>query len=265
MLALALIPGIILFFAVWKFDTVEKESPILLLKLFVSGILVMIADIFIRTFGLRLMEQSYNGSSLLLYIFIDSFILTALIEEGGRFLALRLLTWKNREFNYTFDAIVYAVTVSVGFLLTENITYLIKYGSALNPVKLILPLLSQVFISVLMGYFYGRAKLYAGSGDAKNARLSTLESILVPIVLHGAGDMCIATGKTVFIVIYVIYALLLIAFSFFCLIGMKKNESEIEWTWADTDAEDPFEIDVTSLLSSRMKAAGKEDGNEGKM
>lgn len=265
MLALALIPGLVLFFAVWKFDTVEKESPILLLKLFLSGVLVMLADIFIRTLGHNLMEQSYNGSSILLYIFIDSFIFTALIEEGGRFLALKLLTWKNREFNYTFDAIVYAVTVSVGFLLTENITYLIKYGSAVNPGKLILPLLSQIFISVLMGYFYGRAKLYAGSGDVKNARLCTLEAILVPLVLHGMGDMCIATGKTVFIVIYVIYALLLIAFAVFCLIGMKKNDSEIEWTWNDTDDNDPFEIDVTSLILSRKKAAEKEDGNESKM
>ena len=98
MLALASIPGLVLLFVVWKLDTVEKESPVLLAKLFAAGVAVMLADILIRTLGLKLLEGTYNGTSILLYIFLDAFIFTALIEEGGRFIALKLLTWKNKAF-----------------------------------------------------------------------------------------------------------------------------------------------------------------------
>lgn len=261
MLLLAFVPGIVLFLAVWKFDKVEKESPKLLLKLFVSGVLVMLLDILIRTAGLRALEGFYDGSSILLFKFIDIFLLAALIEEGGKFLVLRILTWKNREFNYTFDALVYAVTVSVGFLTAENITYLIKYGSSLNPVRLLLPILSQVLISVLMGYFFGMAKLSDSNGDAAGRKIGLLEAVIIPVMLHGLHELCVSTGETLFIVLFVIYVVVLISFAMAVFIKMYKDNEEIEWREADMDKEDPFEIDVTSLL--HKDDAGKEAGDEG--
>ena len=57
MLALAFIPGLVLLFTVWKLDTIEKESPILLLKLFCAGAAVMLIDILLRTLGLKLLEN----------------------------------------------------------------------------------------------------------------------------------------------------------------------------------------------------------------
>ncbi len=253
MLALALIPGLLLFFAVWKFDTVEKESPVLLLKLFVAGVFVMLADILLRTLGLNLLESTYNGSHILLYVFLDAFIFVALIEEGCRFIVLKFLTWKDKEFNYTFDAIVYSETVSVGFLTAENIFYMIKYGSSVEPLKLILPVIAQIIISIFMGYFYGLAKLADVKGEAKDKKTHMSEAILIPIILHGFYEFSLSSQKPVFIVIFIVYVVLMTAAAIAYFVKVKKNDTSIEWSETDMTDGEAFEKDVTSLLHGAEK------------
>ena len=257
MLALAFIPGLVLLFTVWKLDTVEKESPILLLKLFGAGAAVMLIDILLRMLGLKLLESAYGGTSILLYTFIDAFIFTALIEEGGRFIVLKLLTWKNKEFNYTFDAIVYSVAVSVGFLITENIVYVIKYGSALKPAALLLPVFAQMIISVFMGYYYGLAKVSDSKSDTKNAKMSLCIAVLIPIAIHGFYEMCIKAGTIAFYVILAVYMIAMTALSVALFIKMRKEDTEIEWHETDIQDGDGFEINVTDLLHNK-KSGGKE-------
>ncbi len=262
MLALAFIPGLVLLFAVWKFDTVEKESPILLLKLFGAGVAVMLIDIILRTLGLRLLEAAYSGNSILLFTFLDAFIFTALIEEGGRFLALKLLTWKDKEFNYTFDAIVYSVSVSVGFLVAENIVYIIKYGSAIRPVSLILPVFSQVIISVFMGYYYGLAKVADSKKEDQNRKIYLAEAVIVPTVIHGIYEMCIKTQRVSVLIVFAVYVLIMTVIAVTIFFNSRKQDAEIVWGTTDIKEGDGFEINVTDLLH-KSDIAGKEADNEG--
>ena len=55
-------------------------------------------------------------------------LIVAPAEELGKFIVLRSITWKNKHFNYSYDAIVYAVFVSLGFAALENITYVFGSG-----------------------------------------------------------------------------------------------------------------------------------------
>ncbi len=261
MLALVFIPGLVLLFAVWKLDSVEKESPLLLLKLFGAGVVVMLVDILLRTLGLMLLESTYNGTSILFYTFLDAFVFTALIEEGGRFIVLKLLTWKNKEFNYTFDAIVYSVAVSVGFLITENIVYVIKYGSALKASALLLPVFAQVVISVFMGYYYGLAKVAHSRNDIKNGKMYLCEAVIVPVIFHGVYELCVKSENTVFYVIFAIYMILMTAISVAIFMNLRRDDTEIEWDETDMNEGDEFEIDVTDLLHKNDNG-GKEADNE---
>ncbi|MBP8969380.1 MAG: hypothetical protein KBG42_08885 [Lachnospiraceae bacterium] len=92
MVLLAIVPGILLFLVVWKFDTVEKESPALLAKLFIFGALSILAAILLRTLGVHAFTPLFGHNRNIWFIFVDSFILTALIEEGAKFLVLKLVT-----------------------------------------------------------------------------------------------------------------------------------------------------------------------------
>lgn len=233
MVLLAIVPGILLFLVVWKFDTVEKESPALLGKLFAFGVLSILAAILLRTLGVHAFTPLFKGDRSLMFLFVDSFVLTALIEECAKFLVLKLVTWKNKEFNYTFDAIVYAICVSVGFLTAENIVYLIKYKGDVEPVRLILPIFAQIVISVFMGYFYGLAKLADSSGDKKAAKLHLFETFLIPFVMHGLFEFTWGAGRLVLFIIFAVYVAIMTITAIFEFIALSRNDKMIPASRAD--------------------------------
>ena len=238
MVLLAIVPGILLFLAVWKFDTVEKESPALLAKLFVFGALAILAAILLRTLGVHAFTPVFKDNRGTWFVFVDSFVLTALIEEGAKFLVLKLTTWKNKEFNYTFDAIVYAVCVSVGFVTAENIVYLIKYRGAIEPMKLILPIFAQIIISIFMGYYYGLAKLKSASGNVKESKTHMIEAFLVPYILHGMFEFCVGQGSVLFFGIFACYVLILTCAGVYGFIRLSQGDTMIPVPENKTDKAD---------------------------
>ena len=238
MVLLAVIPGILLFLAVWKFDTVEKESPALLAKLFVFGALSILAAILLRTLGVHAFTPVFGRDRNVWFVLVDSFVLTALIEEGAKFLVLKLTTWKNKEFNYTFDAIVYSVTVSVGFLTAENIVYLIKYRSHIEPLKLILPIFAQIIISVFMGYFYGLAKYEEGKGDTKNKKLHMISAFAVPFALHGMFEFCVGIEDVFFYFVLALYVIIITCVGVIGFIRLSRGDKMIPETNSDDKADD---------------------------
>ena len=74
MLALAIIPGIILFVIVWKFDTIEKEPPQLLAKLFVCGALTLITAVLAGFWGGRLLHFLIRDRGSIVFLFINCFL-----------------------------------------------------------------------------------------------------------------------------------------------------------------------------------------------
>ena len=238
MVLLAIVPGILLFLAVWKFDTVEKESPALLAKLFIFGALTILGAILLRTFGVHAFKPLFQYNRGIWFVFVDSFVLTALIEECAKFLVLKLTTWKSKEFNYTFDAIVYAVVTSVGFVTAENIVYLIKYRGAIEPMKLILPIFAQIIISIFMGYYYGLAKLESASGNAKASKTHLIEAFIVPYILHGMFEFCIGEGSVLFFGIFACYVLILTCAGVFGFIRLSQGDTMIPLPDNKTDKAD---------------------------
>ena len=65
------------------------------------------------------------------------FVVVAISEEGFKYVLLKKRTWKSREFNCEFDGVVYAVFVSLGFALWENIFYVLSYGFATAVARLV--------------------------------------------------------------------------------------------------------------------------------
>ena len=205
MIALAVIPSIILFIIVWRNDKIEKEPASLLIKLFLFGALTIISAVLIGQTGTYLLQMVLPATSLL-YIFIDNFFLTALVEEGGKYFVLKKATWKHPAFNFTFDAVVYAVCVSLGFATLENIAYLIgsDIGTAISRGILSVP--GHVSYAIFMGYYYGMAKLASVHGDETGRRNHLRKALWVPVILHGFYDFCLSTD-------YVLLTLFVIAFS----------------------------------------------------
>ena len=122
LLVASILPSALLMMLVYKNDKIEKEPENLLIKLFLMGVLsaivAMVGELLVGS-----IVPIFIAPESDLFIFVEAFFMVALVEECAKFLMLKLSSWKDGNFNYTFDAIVYAVFVSLGFATIENILY----------------------------------------------------------------------------------------------------------------------------------------------
>ena len=205
----AVIPAVILLFTVYKSDKLEKESGSLLWKLIVSGVIsALIALVLERVFSLPLMlvedPLAYN---IILY-----FIIVAFSEEGAKYLMLYLRTWKNPEFNCQFDGVVYAVFVSLGFAIWENISYVLHYGFTTALVRAVTAIPGHASFAVFMGIFYGIARRAAAEGKASKKKLFQILAVIIPALVHGTYDFIASTASSIWIFIIFIVIMFVIAF-----------------------------------------------------
>ena len=182
------IPTIALVIYLFCLDTIEKEPVGLLLKLFlVEGVLCLLVVAFV--------ELAFENIALLfldedstLFAVVDNLICVALVEEGFKFLVLRLFTWKHKAFNYRFDGIVYAAVTALGFAAFENALYILDDGLGTALLRMVSAVPGHCVDGILMGIFYGKAKLYAVQGNKAASKRCLFLSLLAPIAEHGFYD-----------------------------------------------------------------------------
>lgn len=208
MLILAVLPGIVLFVMVWKKDKIEKEPASLLLKLFILGALTTVSAMIIGMFGTAVLGSVFDSNSLA-YLILDNFIVTALVEEGGKYFVMKKATWKHPAFNFTFDAIVYAVTASLGFAVIENILYVFENDVSTAIMRAIFSVPGHVFDAIFMGYYYGIAKVASAAGDTRAMRSNLKKALWVPVLLHGFYDFCLGLENEVFTLVFLAFDVVL--------------------------------------------------------
>lgn len=187
----ALLPGLVLMLYIFKKDRVEKEPAGLLFKLLLLGAVFSFVPAILERIGDGILDRLYPRGGLMYYI-LDAYVVVALSEEGMKRFVLRRKTWSNPSFNCSFDAIVYAAYVSLGFALLENLIYVFGYGagSGLSTalVRAVTAIPAHFFNSVFMGLYFGRAKECELRGDAAGKSSNMKKSLLVPVLLHGSYD-----------------------------------------------------------------------------
>jgi RsiW-degrading membrane proteinase PrsW (M82 family) len=115
--------------------------------------------------------------------FINAFFGVALIEEFSKFIFIRFILYRNKNFNEPFDGIVYALMVSMGFATLENVLYTFNYGFETGVLRMFTAVPAHATFGILMGYFLGKAKF-----DHKNEGLLALLALSIATLFHGAYD-----------------------------------------------------------------------------
>ncbi|MBO4915920.1 MAG: PrsW family intramembrane metalloprotease [Oscillospiraceae bacterium] len=208
LILLAVLPGIVLFYIVWKHDKIEKEPGSLLLRLFILGALTTISAMLIGTLGGYFVKDLFEENSLI-YLIIDNFLLTALVEEGGKYVVMKKTTWRHPAFNYTFDAVLYAVTASLGFAVVENIFYVIDGDVSTALMRAVLSVPGHAIDGLFMGYYYGMAKAAASDGDARAMKAGLKKALWVPVLLHGFYDFCLSFESEIFTIVFFAFELVI--------------------------------------------------------
>lgn len=192
--SLALIPVFALLAVIYFNDKKEKEPIGLLAGLFFAGMGTVITAIIAELVGQIALNVIIPYNSALNAVVLSLFII-APAEELGKFAVLRLITWKNKNFNYSYDAIVYAVFASLGFAAVENIMYVFTNGVGTALLRMFTAVPGHACDAVFMGFFYSKAKYAQLTNKKDKQTLYTALTIIVPIVLHGIYDAIIMGGR----------------------------------------------------------------------
>ncbi len=194
LIAAAVIPALILLYHVYRADHLEKESRSMLWTLVKAGVLSSLMALLSERIFSSLLGNLFSSSSTA-YKILLFFCVVGISEEGAKFFQLKKNTWNSMEFNCLFDGVVYAVFVSLGFALWENISYVMHYGFATAVIRAVTAIPGHACFGVFMGTFYAAAKMFENYGDLQKAKQYEALSLIVPVLIHGTYDY-IATMQT---------------------------------------------------------------------
>lgn len=199
-------PAIVLMVTIYRQDKVEKEPLPLLMKLALGGCLATIPAMILETIGEPLLGECIDEGSPL-YSVVLAFLVVGVAEEGSKYFFLKRFSWRDSNFNYRFDGIVYAVFTSLGFAALENIEYVTGYGLSVAPFRALLAIPGHMSFAVFMGYFYGRAKLWEDAGYHGRSVAEQWAAVLSAVFFHGFYDACAMSESTEADLIFLAYVI----------------------------------------------------------
>ena len=229
-------PAILLMWYIYKQDKIEKEPMKLLIKLIILGIISAFCSMIpeeIMDNVLSITVGEFLGKGV--FAVFSAFIGVAVIEEGFKFIFLRIGSWKNPAFNYKFDAVVYAVFVSLGFAGMENLLYVLSFGLSIAPQRAILSIPGHMGFAVFMGIYYGKAKLCAVRGDKAGCTKNMWAAFLWPVLFHGIFDACLMYDSITATLIFLAFVVM---FDIICYKKIKYESARDELL--DPNSANPF-------------------------
>ena len=190
----AVIPAIWLMVHIYRADRMEPESPALLGNLVWQGVLstviATVAELLLPLILKQFLPEDSQAYQLWFFFFVVGFS-----EEAAKFFLLHRRTWRVAEFDCTFDGVVYAAFVSLGFALMENIKYVFSFGLTAALVRAVTAVPGHACFGVFMGAWYGAAKYMEQHGQPGISRIFRILSLATATLLHGAYDY-IASAET---------------------------------------------------------------------
>jgi len=224
LLIASITPVIIFLYLIFRKDK-NKEPISLLAKCFFGGFLSIIITLII---DIPLMSIANSFHTPFFKSFFESFIVAAIPEEFSKFIILYWIIWKSKFFDEHYDGIVFAVFVSLGFALVENILYVFENGMGVAFFRAILAVPGHGLFAVVMGYFLSKAKLGTDGAQKKYLALS----LTIPMLLHGIYDFILMYASNLSKTNATLAGLIFLIFPFFIIylwrFGIKRIKKSIE-------------------------------------
>ena len=204
--AAAVGPAVLLMWFVYRHDKKDREPAYLLRKLLLGGLFAAVIAIILETVGENLMYLLLGNLSLSTsQAGLLNAVMVGFAEEFAKFRYLKKYTWNDPNFNFRYDALLYAVFVSLGFAAVENILYVFMYGITIAVPRALLAIPAHLAFSVFMGVFYGRAKICGTHGDDTGRRINSAAAYLFPVALHSVYDgILMSNGSMILFYVFVI-------------------------------------------------------------
>ena len=221
LLIASIAPAFIIMYIIYRHDTV-KEPLSMLVKAFFGGVLSIAITLIIRE---PLFHIELNSGAM--KSFFDAFFKAGIPEELSKWLIFYWLIRKAKDFDQYYDGILYAIFISMGFALVENIQYVFENGMGTAIVRSIISVPGHMLFAVPMGYYLSLSRFETGA----SARFHVFLSLAIPILLHGTFDFIIMYTAAKGPLNHGLAVLLLLAFVIFDIFmwryGLRKIKEHI--------------------------------------
>ncbi len=205
----AVLPAAYLMIRVYRSDRLEPEPPRMVIGLVLLGVIStglaggaeQLGDAILRYFGLEEGSRLYNA--------LFFFLVVGPAEEGFKYAVLRWRTWRHPAFDCQYDGVVYAVFVSLGFALWENIGYVLMFGWSTAVARALTAVPGHACFGVFMGAWYGIAKRYELYGYERESKRSRWLCVIVPAVIHGCYDFIASLESEYFVLVFLAFVIVM--------------------------------------------------------
>ena len=226
----AVVPAIALLVIVYRADRLEPEPVGLVASLALAGVVSTLLASLAEQLG-DVALSYFIPEGTLGYEIIMYFGIVAFAEEGFKYLVLKKRSWNSPHFNCIFDGVVYAVSVSLGFALWENIGYVLSYGLGAAVARALTAVPGHACFGVFMGAWYGFAKKRALAGDQQNAKKYGRMAVLIPALLHGCYDFIAVRQTESLSTVFVVFVVAMFIVSFRIVRHLAKNDEYMDPPW----------------------------------
>ena len=197
----------VLMLYIYHRDNIEKEPIGLILIIFILGMLCVIFSgkiwNLIANAIPEIGEEVTNENK---YVrFLVSYGEIGFIEETVKYIFLNIIIYRNKNYNYEYDGIVYSTAISLGFALLEGINYGIGSNIFTTIIRGVLTTPMHVVYGVFMGYYLSKSKKNISSRSLYYRYIG----LFIPIIIHGTSDYLLSTLNQSNLLIYIIYSLVI--------------------------------------------------------
>ena len=182
-LIIAITPGLGVAVFIYIKDKYDPEPIRNLVLSFLFGVLALVITLVISIF---FDEQSQLDDTDVASQVFKAFFLVALVEEFSKYLFIRGVIFRMKDFDEPLDGIIYSVMVGMGFATAENLLYVFyaQGGGSTAVVRMFTAIPAHAFFAILMGYFIGLARFAPRS----YAFLFSLAGLITAVLFHGTYD-----------------------------------------------------------------------------
>lgn len=190
LILISTLPVILLGAYIYKKDN-NKEPIGLLIRLLVggvisTGIVLLISDILFSIVPYLDPKRFVNVNYF--ELFLQVFFGIAIIEEFSKWIMVYSISYKSKHFDEYYDIVLYAIFVSLGFALLENILYVQSYGLQIGLLRMVTTIPAHCFFGLLMGEYLGLMKISESNHNLSLKRKNMFLSIFLPTIAHAIYD-----------------------------------------------------------------------------
>ncbi len=184
--------GVLLSVAYWiyfvlKFDKVEREPLRTVIGVGIGGAFLSVGGTLIYAYGMTIvftpLMTGLDSHANVFLSFADGMHI-GLYEEFFKMGAAILLISTLKDFNEPADAVIYAMTVGLGFAAVENVMYAVTHGIGILVIRSVISMPVHMACAAVWGYGIAKARYVTGGSILKTAWPYWLASA----ALHGVFD-----------------------------------------------------------------------------